>query len=249
MTDPRQGHDAAPQDGVAVSTASSQLARSAVPAEVPPAPPGAVTVFGDRLPLAQHYAALLADTGVLHGLIGPREVPRLWDRHILNCAAAETAIPEDARVVDIGSGAGLPGLCLALARPDLDMHLVEPMARRTAWLEVAVSELGLDNVTVHRGRADEVDVLGDVVTARAVSRLSTLAGWMASVARPSARMVALKGASAEDELARDRQAAQRAGWTDLGVRRVDCPGTEMPTTLILGTFIGPRGKGKTRRRA
>src|SRR5665647_3741442 len=112
----------------------------------PPAPPGAAQVFGDRLALAERYTAILADTGVSHGLIGPREVSRLWDRHVLNCAVIHPAIAAGQMVIDVGSGAGLPGLALAIARPDLDLHLVEPMLRRANWLSRAVDELALTNV-------------------------------------------------------------------------------------------------------
>src|SRR5690242_20807890 len=104
------------------------------------------------MPLAVRFVEILADTGVSHGLIGPREVPRLWERHVLNCAVVADAFPQGARLVDVGSGAGLPGVALAIARPDLVVHLVEPMLRRTDWLSGVVAELGLDAVTVHRGR-------------------------------------------------------------------------------------------------
>ena len=104
----------------------------------------------------ERFVAILVDTGVSHGLIGPREVPRLWERHVLNCAVVEDAFPEGARVIDVGSGAGLPGLALAIARPDLEVLLVEPMLRRTTWLEGVVEELALPSVSVHRGRAEEL---------------------------------------------------------------------------------------------
>lgn len=143
------------------------------PLETPAAPSGAAAVFGERLPIATAFVAILADTGVSHGLIGPREVPRLWDRHVLNCAVIEDAFPSGAMVIDVGSGAGLPGLALAITRSDLDVHLVEPMLRRTNWLSETVAALHLDNVTVHRGRAEEfAGVLSAPwVTARAVARL------------------------------------------------------------------------------
>lgn len=149
------------------------------PLETPAAPSGAAAVFGERLPIATAFVAILADTGVSHGLIGPREVPRLWDRHVLNCAVIEDAFPSGAMVIDVGSGAGLPGLALAITRSDLDVHLVEPMLRRTKWLSETVAALHLDNVTVHRGRAEEfAGVLSAPwVTARAVARLDKLARW------------------------------------------------------------------------
>src|SRR6476661_11231204 len=154
---------------------SEELMDTASP--VPSAPAEAVSFFGDRLPAAEAFVAVLADTGVTHGLIGPREVPRLWDRHVLNCAVVQDAFPAGAKLVDVGSGAGLPGVALAIVRPDLDVHLVEPMLRRTQWLSSVVAELGLDTVTVHRGRAEELvgTVSAPYVTARAVARLDKLA--------------------------------------------------------------------------
>ncbi|GAB48842.1 ribosomal RNA small subunit methyltransferase G [Mobilicoccus pelagius NBRC 104925] len=217
--------------------------------DVPEAPASARTVFGDRLHVATRYVELLAHTGVSHGLIGPREVPRLWERHVLNCAVVAELVPAGATVVDVGSGAGLPGLAIAAARPDLRIHLVEPMARRSDWLSVAVDELGLTGVEVHRGRAEEVDVVGDVVTARAVSKLATLAPWMAPLAHEGGLMLALKGSSAADELARDRAAAGNAGWGGLEVVHVGGEFLDTPTTVIRGTRTSPRrGRGKRSRR-
>ncbi|WP_299444915.1 16S rRNA (guanine(527)-N(7))-methyltransferase RsmG [uncultured Phycicoccus sp.] len=177
------------------------------------APEGAAAVFGDRLVLAERFATVLADTGVSHGLIGPREVPRLWDRHILNCAVIEDAFPEGARLVDVGAGAGLPGLALAIARPDLEIHLVEPMERRTTWLTGVVEQLRLETVTVHRGRAE--DLAGSLsapwVTARAVARLDKLARWCTPLLEPGGTLVAMKGRSASDELEADRPALTKLG--------------------------------------
>lgn len=172
-------------------------------------------VFGPRLPLAVRYAALLATSGVERGLIGPREVDRLWDRHILNCAVIGSVIPVDARVVDVGSGAGLPGLPLAMAWPGLELTLLEPMARRVAWLTEVLGELELP-VTVVRGRAEEpavLDALGgaDVVTARAVAPLARLAGWSLPLLRPGGLLVAMKGQSAADEVVRDGAAIRALG--------------------------------------
>ena len=180
----------------------------------PAAPSGAAVVFGDRLHRAEAFVALLADTGVTHGLIGPREVPRLWDRHLMNCAVIADAFPEGATVVDVGSGAGLPGIALALARPDLTVRLVEPMARRTSWLEDAVDRLELrDAVSVHRGRAEELtgEVASGWVTARAVARLDKLARWCLPLLLPGGKLVAMKGRSAADELAECRPTLRRLG--------------------------------------
>jgi 16S rRNA (guanine527-N7)-methyltransferase len=168
------------------------------------------------MPLAVRFAEILADTGVSHGLIGPREVPRLWDRHVLNCAVVADAFPADARLVDVGSGAGLPGVALAIVRPDLEVHLVEPMLRRTQWLSGVVEELGLDTVTVHRGRAEELPGMlsAPFVTARAVARLDKLARWCVPLLEPGGTLVAMKGRSAAEELAQDRRALERLGLVD-----------------------------------
>jgi 16S rRNA (guanine527-N7)-methyltransferase len=190
------------------------------PGPLPAAPSGAAAVFRERMPLATRFAEVLADTGVSHGLIGPREVPRLWDRHLLNCAVVEDGFPQDARVVDVGSGAGLPGLALAIVRPDLEVHLVEPMLRRTQWLSGVVEELGLERVTVHRGRAEEVvgTVSAPWVTARAVARLDKLARWCVPLLEPGGTLVAMKGRSAATELEEDRRALQRLGLVEAVVR-------------------------------
>jgi len=168
------------------------------------------------MPLAVRFVEILADTGVSHGLIGPREVPRLWERHVLNCAVVADAFPEGSRLVDVGSGAGLPGVALAIVRPDLDVHLVEPMLRRTEWLSAVVAELGLDTVTVHRGRAEELvgTVSAPYVTARAVARLDKLARWCVPLLEPAGTLVAMKGRSAAEELAADRPALLRLGMVE-----------------------------------
>ena len=160
---------------------------------VPPAPEVARSVFGAGLADAERYVARLATDGVTRGLIGPREVPRLWERHVLNSAAVADAVPRDARVVDVGSGAGLPGIPLALARPDLRLTLVEPMARRVEFLEEVVAELGMPWRVV-RGRAEERDrlpdrlvELGSLVTGRraATSSRARQGRWP----RPAFRLV------------------------------------------------------------
>jgi len=173
----------------------------------PEAPASAVALFGpERVGLARRYAALLADAGVVRGLIGPREVPVLWPRHLENCALLAELIPGDARVVDVGSGAGLPGVVLAICRPDIIVDLVEPLERRCIFLSEAVAALGLgDQVRVVRARAEDrgtvVDVGGaDVVTARAVAPLSRLVRWCLPLVKPGGSLLALKGARAAEEL-------------------------------------------------
>ncbi len=197
----------------------------------------ATAVFGEQLPLVLRYAELLRDTGVSHGLIGPRESDRLWSRHLLNCAVLAELIEPGARVLDIGSGAGLPGIPLALARPDLEIVLLEPMARRVAWLEQAVAELALPAV-VARGRAEDPGIRrtyrgADVVTARAVAPLHRLAGWALPYLRPGGHLLAMKGESAADEVERDADVVGRFGGGP--PRVVQCGGQHVdpPTTVVV----------------
>lgn len=207
----------------------------------PAAPSGAAEVFGDREHLAARFVAALADTGVSHGLIGPREVPRLWERHVLNCAVIEDAFPVGARVIDVGSGAGLPGVALALARPDLEIHLVEPMQRRTTWLARVVAELELEGVHVHRGRAEDLAGVLEApfVTARAVARLDRLARWCAPLLAPQGTLVAMKGRSATEELEEDRAALERMGLVAAGVTAHGTAVFDEPVLTVDLTF-GPR---------
>ncbi|GAB2774260.1 hypothetical protein GCM10027039_39520 [Terrabacter koreensis] len=232
---------------------------------VPPTPAAATTVFGARLALAERFVAILADTGITHGLIGPREAPRLWDRHVLNCVVVHQAIPvtgEMQRVIDVGSGAGLPGLALAIARADLELHLVEPLARRTAWLTDTVEQLGVSNVTVHTARAetlwDELDA--PWVTARAVSKIVQLAEWTLPLLRPHGALLALKGSRAQVELDEGRAALTRLGVVDAEVEAYGADLLDEPT-LVLRATIGeavdrrrfrsrqPSSAGSARRRA
>lgn len=194
------------------------------------------------MPIASAFVAILADTGVSHGLIGPREVPRLWDRHVLNCAVIEDAFPSGAMVIDVGSGAGLPGLALAITRSDLDVHLVEPMLRRTNWLSETVAALHLDNVTVHRGRAEEfAGVLSAPwVTARAVARLDKLARWCVPLLADRGTLVAMKGRTAADELAQDRPALTTLGLLDATVTEHGGAVLEEPVLSVDLVFC-PRG--------
>jgi 16S rRNA (guanine527-N7)-methyltransferase len=232
---------------------------------LPTTPAAAPAVFGDRLPLAQHFVAILADTGIRHGLIGPRETPRLWDRHVLNCGIVHEAIPrtgERQRVVDVGSGAGLPGLALAIARPDLDLHLVEPLARRTGWLSGTVAQLGLTNVTVHTARAETMwDRLhAPWVTARAVSQIVQLAEWTLPLLESGGSLLALKGSRAVEELEQGRTALTRLGVVDAEVHELGGDLLGEPT-IVLRATIGevvdrrrfrsrhPSSAGSARRRA
>jgi 16S rRNA (guanine527-N7)-methyltransferase len=214
---------------------------------VPPPPAAAAAVFGDALPLAERYVARLAGDGVARGLIGPREVPRLWERHVLNSAAVAEAVPPGARVVDVGSGAGLPGIPLALARPDITLTLVEPMARRVEFLEEAVHDLARDQAhdgspawRVIRGRAEEravVSAVGpvDVVTARAVAPLPRLVGWCRGLLRPGTQLIALVGARAVEELPAMLPELTAAGMRDVRPRAVGAGLGDAATTVVVMT--------------
>src|SRR5215470_15330200 len=204
-------------------------------AELPPAPEQARAVFGERFADAVRYAELLAEAGVQRGLIGPREVPRLWERHLLNCAVLSEVVPEGVTVCDVGSGAGLPGIPLALVRDDLKITLLEPLLRRTNFLTEVVELLGLDHVTVVRGRAEEV--MGKlppvhVVTARAVAPLDRLATWGVPLLRPYGEMLALKGDTAEEELRGARAALGKLGVVDSTVLRVGEGIVDPPATVV-----------------
>lgn len=191
-------------------------------------------IFGDRLHLAERYVEHLATSGTERGLIGPREVPRLWSRHVLNCAVIENQIPEGRHVADVGSGAGLPGLCLAIARPDLELTLIEPLERRVIWLQEVVDDLGLDNVTVMRTRAELAVgmVNADVVTARAVSALSNLAGLTIPLLAGKGEVVAIKGRSAGEEVEKAAKVIRKLGGVQTSVVLVGGDLLEEPTTVV-----------------
>ncbi|SCL58370.1 16S rRNA (guanine(527)-N(7))-methyltransferase RsmG [Micromonospora peucetia] len=262
---PAADSDAAPSPA---ADADARLAPAVTEATPPPAvavlPPelagAARTLFGDRIELAAAYAELLATDGVLRGLIGPREAPRIWDRHLLNCAAVAERIPEGATVLDVGSGAGLPGLVLAIARPDLTVTLIEPLARRTSFLIEAVQHLGLTKmVRVFRGRADEAangstgvgPLSGDVVTARAVAPLDRLSTWCLPLAVRGGRLIALKGASAADEVAEHAQTVARLGGGEPEVHRCGEGVIDPPTTvveIVRERMVGP-GRPKAAKRS
>lgn len=163
-------------------------------------------LYRDNYKTIRQYVDILVSRGVDWGLIGPREIGRLWERHILNSIALESLIPEGCRVADVGSGAGLPGIPLAILRPDLEMTLIEPMLRRSNFLTEALDELGLDDrVTVVRGRAEDADLHVDVVVSRAVAKLATLINWTADLIVESGSLLALKGQSADDEVVKAKK--------------------------------------------
>ena len=179
----------------------------------PPAPPAAAAVFGDRLELATRYAELLAGPGVERGLLGPRETPRLWDRHLLNCAGLTELLEPNQQVLDAGSGAGLPGVVLGIRRDDIEVVLVEPLQRRATFLTEVVETLRLPHVSVVRSRLEDLvgKTLVDTVVARAVAPLDRLAAWCMPLVRTGGRLLALKGEQAEAELAAGRPALRRCG--------------------------------------
>jgi 16S rRNA (guanine527-N7)-methyltransferase len=197
----------------------------------------AAALFGTRLGIAERYAALLAGAGVERGLLGPREVDRIWDRHILNSAAIAELLNPGERVIDIGSGAGLPGIPLAIARPDLRVVLLEPLLRRSEFLNEVVDELGLA-VEVVRGRAEEPRVRNrfgesDAAVSRAVAALDKLTKWSMPLLRPGGRMLAIKGEHASDEVEQYRRVMAASGAVD--VRVVTCGATSLrpPATVVL----------------
>lgn len=216
-------------------------------------PGAALQVFGDRIGLARRYVVALATDGVVRGLIGPRESVRLWTRHVLNSGVLGPMLGGGAAVVDVGSGAGLPGIPLAIARPDCRVVLVEPLERRTVFLQEMIDGLDLTNCRVVRGRADQViDECGgaDVVTSRAVAPLAKLAGWSAPLLRIGGRLLAVKGASAAEEIERDRSAVAGVGLVDLDVVTVGAGLVDPPTLVIQATRIPLRGnksRGSARR--
>jgi 16S rRNA (guanine527-N7)-methyltransferase len=228
--DPETFHVKHPNDG-------GQAASGPEPADVPPVHEAASAIFGARLDIAQRYTELLAGAGVERGLIGPREVDRLWDRHLLNCAVVAELLEPGEKVIDVGSGAGLPGIPLAIARPDLEVVLLEPLLRRSEFLSVAVAELGLA-IEVVRGRAEEPWVrqqfgARDVAVSRAVAALGKLTKWSMPLLRAGGRMVAIKGERAPDEVEADRRVMAASHAVD--VRVVTCGALYLrpPATVVL----------------
>lgn len=217
-----------------------------------PAPEIAKQVFGPRLDLAQRYAELLAGTGVERGLLGPHEIDRIWDRHLLNCAAAAELLEPGERVADIGSGAGLPGLALAIAEPGLDVVLVESLLRRSEFLRMVVCELGLA-VEVVRGRAEDPAVREsaggcDAVVSRAVAPLDKLTRWSMALLRPGGRMLAIKGERAAAEVRAHRRVMTSLGAADVRVVECGVKYLSPPTTVVVVRRGKPAPSRNVRRR-
>jgi len=205
-------------------------------------PATAAAAFGPRLPVAEAFARLLADHGPVRGLIGPGELPRLWSRHLVNSTVIAELIAAGTDVIDVGSGAGLPGVPLAIARPDLSVTLVEPLLRRATWLEEVVAELGLDRVRVVRARAEALTGQLDAayVTARAVAPLGRLAGWCLPLVRPGGELLAMKGRSANDELTKATGTLRRLGAVDWKVLTLGGP-DPVDSTSVIQVRVGSSG--------
>jgi 16S rRNA (guanine527-N7)-methyltransferase len=202
-------------------------------------PATARAAFGARSPLAARYALLLAKTGIERGLLGPREADRIWQRHLLNSAVLADLLPPRGRIVDVGSGAGLPGLPVALRSPELKVDLVEPSQRRTEFLDEVVSDLGLEaQVRVVRGRAEDGDMRRAVgsanwVVARAVAPLDRLVRWCLPLLAPGGRLLALKGSSAEAEVAKHGSDLLREGVTHLRALELTADWLDTPTWVVV----------------
>ena len=225
--------------------------------EVSPAPAAAAALFGSALGGAHRYAEILAGAGVERGLLGPREIDRVWDRHILNSAAVAELLDPDERIADIGSGAGLPGIPLALARPDLRLTLIEPLLRRSEFLREVVDDLRLD-VAIVRGRAEDRSVrqqVGemDAVVSRAVASLDKLTKWSVPLLRPDGRMVAIKGERAEEEIQEHRRVMASLGAVDVKVMRCGADYLDPPVTAVVArresTVRGANRSPRTGRRS
>lgn len=219
----------------------------------------AAALFGDRLPLAERFAAALRERGTRLGLIGPRELDRLWERHLLNCALVTNLVAPESSVADVGSGAGLPGVVMAIRRPDLRLTLIESMARRVTWLEDLTGELGLGNVQIRHARAEEIRDFprADVVTARAVAPLQRLLEWTWPLCLPGGAVLALKGAHAEREIEDAGPWLRRSGARDVRVhtlargepwsaRIVVVPRPNDRSPRVTGRIVEPRRRRTSR---
>ena len=221
-------------------------------AEVPPPPDTVAVLFGDATETVRRYAEILAGAGVERGLLGPREVDRLWDRHVLNSAVVAELLERGERVADIGSGAGLPGIPLALARPDLRVTLIEPLLRRSDFLREVIEDLGID-CTVVRGRAEDRavrDEVGetDAVVSRAVASLDKLTKWSTPLLRRDGRMLAIKGERAEDEIREHRRAMAGLGVHEVKVMKCGARFVDPPVTVVVGFQGAPQGERPPGRR-
>jgi 16S rRNA (guanine527-N7)-methyltransferase len=197
-------------------------------------PKEAQEVFGEYIGQARQYFDLLVRDGDLLGLIGPRELPKLWSRHILNSAVVADLIEDGQVVADVGSGAGFPGIPMAILRPKVKFVLIEPMERRANWLaDVVVPTLGLENVKVLRGRAEEAPLRNyDVTTARAVSALPKLLRMLVPLTAPGGQVLAMKGSKAQDEIEESKSLAKKLKLESFEIVTVGEKLLIDPTTVV-----------------
>ena len=200
-------------------------------------PAEAAAVFGAGIDQARKYAAALVRDGDELGLLGPREMPRLWSRHVLNSAVVAQLVADGKSVADVGSGAGLPGIPMAIAQPNAHFTLIEPMERRSMWLERQVEALGLTNVTVKRARAEEVGDVFDIVTARAVSALPKLLRMTVPLTRDGGQVLALKGSKAADEIAESQKLKSKLKIAGFELLQVGTEHLTDPTTVVRVTLV------------
>ena len=200
-------------------------------------PAVAKEIFGDRIVLARTYAAALAADSDTLGLLGPRELESLWSRHVLNSAVVAELVPDGAKVADVGSGAGLPGIPMAIAQPNAHFTLIEPMERRSDWLKQQVEELGLTNVEVLRARAEEVGSVYDIVTARAVSNLSKLLRMTVDLIREGGELLALKGSKAGEEITEAQKLSKKLKLASFELLTVGADKLTDPTTVVRTRLI------------
>lgn len=200
-------------------------------------PAAAAIIFGAGIEQARAYTAALIRDGDELGLLGPREMPRIWTRHVLNSAVVASLVPDGASVADVGSGAGLPGIPMAIAQPKAHFTLIEPMERRSNWLLQQVDELGLTNVTVKRARAEEVGDVFDVVTARAVSALPKLLRMTVPLTKFGGQILALKGSKAADEIAEAQKLKTKLKIAGFEIIQVGTEHLTDPTTVVRTTLV------------
>ena len=198
----------------------------------------AEVLYGEQLEVAERFVEHLVTTGIEWGLLGPREVPRMWERHVLNCAVVHELLPQGALVADVGSGAGLPGIALAIARPDVQFVLIEPLERRVDWLNMVIEDLELQNVDVVRARSeqvvDSVDV--DIVTARAVSAMKSLIPMTVPLLHGKGELLAIKGRSAPAELDKADKVLRKFKTKGSEVLTIGDELLEVPTTVARLTY-------------
>lgn len=198
----------------------------------------AEVIYGEQTQLAERFVEHLVTTGIEWGLLGPREVPIMWERHVLNCAVVQELLPRGGVVADVGSGAGLPGLALAIARPDVQFVLIEPLERRVDWLNMVIEDLGLENVDVIRARSeqvfDTVDV--DIVTARAVSAMKSLVPMTVPLLHGQGELLAIKGKSAASEIEKAEKVLRKFKTIKAEVLTIGDELLEVPTTVARLTY-------------